>query len=227
MHRPAALAVLAITTALVASACAPSSQRVQAMRNVETPATLAEVKAFAVGRWQSLAVELRPTEDRTGTGVIQPTRLTRDFTMAPDDRFTGIIRLYGDDYGRLPLMAFEFAGSLRWGGPHPIAEGAYEIDYVLDEAFRVTPLHEQAAMMLNQGLVPGIEPFAVDVPQDILGKAFPMFNIAKDQVVTDYDLIFFRNGLLFMGAKHVDGTPFDRPERRPHQLQIPLQRVAG
>ena len=28
-----------------------------------------------------------------------------------------------------------------------------------------------------------------------------------------------------MGAKHVDGTPFDQPDRRPHQLQIPLVRV--
>ena len=23
----------------------------------------------------------------------------------------------------------------------------------------------------------------------------------------------------------IDGTPFDKPERRPHQLQIPLVRV--
>ena len=226
MHR-LALVALATSFAIVAAGCAPSSERAQAIRNIETPTTLGEVKAFAAGRWRSLAVELRPTEDRTGSGVVQPTRLTRDFTIEPDDRFTGVIRLYGDDYGRLPLMAFEFRGRLRWGEPHPIAAGAYEIDYVLDAAFRVTPLHEQAATMLNQGLVPGLEPFSVGVPQDILGKAFPMFNIAKNQVVTDYDLIYFRNGLLFMGAKHVDGTPFDRPERRPHQLQIPLQRVAS
>lgn len=26
-----------------------------------------------------------------------------------------------------------------------------------------------------------------------------------------------------MSAKHVDGTTSDRPERRPHQLQIPLE----
>lgn len=29
------------------------------------------------------------------------------------------------------------------------------------------------------------------------------------------------SGMLVMGAKHVDGTPFGTPERRPHQLQIP------
>jgi hypothetical protein len=52
-----------------------------------------------------------------------------------------------------------------------------------------------------------------------------MFNIKEGQIAADYDLIYFKNGLLFMGAKHVDGTPFDQPERRPHQLQVPLQKV--
>ncbi|MCH2137393.1 MAG: hypothetical protein MK101_12605 [Phycisphaerales bacterium] len=151
-----------------------------------------------------------------------PTRLTRDFTFTVDDRFVGKISLFADDYGKAPLMEFEFKGHLKWGKAHPIAEGAYEIDYVLDEGFGVTPLHEQAAMMLNQGLPEGMSAFKVGVQQDILEKAFPMFNIAEGQVVTDYDLIYFRNGLLFMGAKHVDGTPFDKVERRPHQLQIPL-----
>jgi hypothetical protein len=52
-----------------------------------------------------------------------------------------------------------------------------------------------------------------------------MFNIAAGQIVADYELIFFTHGLLFMGANHVDGTPFDRPERRPRQIQIPLMRT--
>ena len=52
-----------------------------------------------------------------------------------------------------------------------------------------------------------------------------MFHIEEGQIVGDYDLIYFKHGLLFMGAKHVDGTPFDKVENRPHQLQIPLERV--
>ena len=79
--------------------------------------------------------------------------------------------------------------------------------------------------MLNQVPVDGVEPFTVGRKQDILQKPFPMFNIAAGQIVSDYDLIHFNHGLLFMGAKQVDGTPFDRPERRPHQLQIPLRRT--
>lgn len=189
------------------------------------PRTLDEVKATAIGTWTSLSVELRPAEDRSGGGAVEPTRLRRDFVYNADDTFTGTITMYVDDYGQAPLMAFEFKGHLRWGGPHPIADGAWGIDYVLDLGFGVTPLHDDAAMMLNADLPDGMTPFAAGVKQDILGKAFPMFHLAEGQIVTDYDLIWFHGDLLFMGAKHVDGTPFDLPERRPHQLQIPMRRV--
>ena len=189
------------------------------------PRTLEEVKTYALGEWDSISVELRPTEDRTGAGQVLPTRLRRNFKFLPHDKFVGTITLLVDDYGQIPLMEFEFKGHLKWGGPHPIADGAWEIDYLLDEGFGVTPLNPQAAEMLNQAPVPGVEPFTDGIKQDILKKAFPMFNIVEGQVVTDYDLIYFRNGMLFMGAKHVDGTPFDKPDRRPHQLQIPLART--
>ncbi len=189
------------------------------------PRTLEEVQAFCRGSWTSLSVELRPTEDRTNSGVIEPTRLTRDFTYNDDDTFTGVITMYVDDYGQIPLMEFEFKGHLRWGDAHPIADGAFVIDYVLDNGFGVTPLADAAADMLNAALPPELDTFAAGVKQDILGKPFPLFNIEPSQILTDHDLIFFHSGLLFMGAKHVDGTPFDLPERRPHQLQIPLARA--
>lgn len=192
---------------------------------MKDPIQLAEVQVFARGQWESLSVELRPTEDRTGSGNIEPTYLKRQFTYKANDTFTGIITLYADNYGQMPLMEFEFKGHLKWGEAHPIAEGAWKIDYVLDAGFGVTPLHAQAAEMLNQVPVEGIASFQSGVKQDILGKSFPMFHIVAGQIVTDYDLIYFKNGLLFMGAKHVDGTPFDKPDRRPHQLQIPLVRM--
>ena len=225
MHRTSTLSSILLVAAM-AMGCASSQLRETAMQNIATPTTLAEVQQFAVGEWQSISVELRPAEDRAGTGQVQPTRLTRHFTFIDSERFVGVIRMYLDDYGKAPLMEFEFKGHLKWGGPHPIAEGAWAVDYVLDEGFGVTPLSAPAAAMLNQAPVPGLAPFAVGVKQDILGKAFPMFHIAAGQIVTDYDLIVFRNGMLFMGAKHVDGTPFDKPDRRPHQLQVPLVRVA-
>ncbi|MDW3195302.1 MAG: hypothetical protein R8G66_23200 [Cytophagales bacterium] len=192
---------------------------------IETPKTLEEVQAYALGEWESITVELRPTEDRTGSGKVEPTFLKRHFTYLDGDKFVGTITLFGDNYGQLPLMEFEFKGDLKWGDAHPIAAGAWKIDYVLNGGFGVTPLNDQAAAMLNQALPPGMPAFAANEQQDILQKAFPMFNIVEGQIVSDYDLIYFRNGLLFMGAKHVDGTPFDKVENRPHQLQIPLARV--
>jgi hypothetical protein len=37
-------------------------------------------------------------------------------------------------------------------------------------------------------------------------------------------LIYVLNGMLFWGAKHVDGRGFDKLENRPDNLQIPLIR---
>ncbi|NEQ50157.1 MAG: hypothetical protein F6K11_08510 [Leptolyngbya sp. SIO3F4] len=213
---------------LIFSSCNSQSmnKREEAIRNIERPKTLSEVKEYALGSWESLSIELRPTEDRVGSGEIQPTFLTRKFTYLEGDKFVGIITLFADNYGQAPLMEFEFKGNLNWGGEHPIAPGAWKVDYVLDEGFGVTPLNEQAAAMLNQALPEGMQAFEAGVQQDILEQAFPLFSIEEGQTVTDYDLIYFRNGLLFMGAKHVNGTPFDKPENRPHQLQIPLVRIS-
>ena len=201
--------------------------RQKAINMLKEPKTLEEVQKYALGEWESISVELRPTEDRTGSGKIEPTYLRRNFKFQPGNKFIGTITLYGDNYGQIPLMEFEFKGNLNWGERHPIADGAWKIDYVLDEGFGVTPLNEQSAAMLNQALPPGMSEFEAQTKKDILGKAFPMFHIVEGQIVSDYDLIYFKNGMLFMGAKHVDGTPFDKVENRPHQLQIPLIRVNG
>ncbi len=223
--------VLALVLTLVVTGLQPlTSQHMKSIREkakwmVQEPKTLEEVKAYALGEWKSISVELRPTEDRTGSGTIQPTYLRRHFTYLEDNTFIGTITLYGDNYGQMPLMEFEFKGDLVWGEAHPIVDGAWKIDYVLNKGFAVTPLHDQSAQLLNAGLPEGMSPFEANIKKDILGKAFPMFHIMEGQIVSDYDLIYFKNRLLFMGAKHVDGTPFDKVENRPHQLQIPLEKV--
>ncbi|MEM9053400.1 MAG: hypothetical protein AAGC47_15205 [Bacteroidota bacterium] len=214
---------LALCLGITQLSIAQTSNKTKKMN--QDPISLEDVKAFASGNWESISVELRPTEDRTGAGNIQPTYLTRKFSYLEADKFVGTITMYADNYGQMPLMEFEFKGDLVWGGEHPIAKGAWNIDYVLNEGFAVTPLHENAAQMLNGGLPEGMTPFENGVKKDILQQAFPMFHIVEGQIVSDYDLIYFKNGMLFMGAKHVDGTPFDKVENRPHQLQIPLVRV--
>ena len=192
--------------------------------NMNNPTTLSELKSAIIGTWKSLSVELRPTEDRTGTGNIKPVYLTREFNYSEDGSFSGTITMFADNYGKIPSMEFEFKGHLNWGDTHPIAEGAFCVDYVLDDDFSVTPLSDESAGMLNYVPVEGIQPFAKDVKQSIFKKAFPLFSIAEGEMLTDYDLLYLYNDLLFFGAKHVDGTPFDKPDRRPHQLQVPLVR---
>jgi hypothetical protein len=160
-------------------------------------------------------VKLRPTEDRTGTGTVTPTYLRRRFTYLSAEQFIGMITLFADNDGQLPLMEFEFKGSNALGRPAPHRRRRLVHRLRARCWLRAHPLHEQAAAMLNQVPVDGVEPFTVGRKQDILQKPFPMFNIAAGQIVSDYDLIHFNHGLLFMGAKHVDGTPFDRPEQRP------------
>ena len=188
------------------------------------PKTLDEVKQYVLGEWTSLSVELRPTEDRTGTGSVTPTYLKRNFQYLPGNTFVGVITMYGDNYGNIPFLEFEFKGRLHWGEAHPVADGAWMIDYILSDGFNVTPMHDNAVAILNQDRPETFEPFSVNNKSNILQKAFPLFNIREGEIVSDYDLIYFDHGLLFMGAKHVNGTPFDQAERRPHQLQIPLKR---
>lgn len=187
---------------------------------------LEDVKRWAVrgGEWVSIAPELRPFEDRTGTGRIAPFYVSRSFKYFEDDTFEGTITSFADPYGKIPLVRFVFKGHTVWGKPHPIAEGAYEIDYILDQGFEVTPLHQMFADQLNQAPTAGLSAWKVNVTQDIKGKEFPLFGIKAGQTVGDYDLIYVRDGLLFMGAKHVDGRGFDRPENRPTNLQVPLCR---
>ena len=86
----------------------------------------------------------------------------------PNDKFIGTITLFGDNYGQLPLMEFEFKGNVIWHDEHPIANGAWKIDYMLDEGFGVTPLNPQATEMLNMALPEGMSAFQNQVKKDIL-----------------------------------------------------------
>ncbi|MDX2283956.1 MAG: hypothetical protein NW241_07320 [Bacteroidia bacterium] len=177
------------------------------------------------GEWISISPELRPFEDRLGTGKIEPFYVQRKFQYLAGSRFQGSIISSADPFGQMPLVQFTFKGHTVWGPAHPIAAGAYEIDYLLDEAFEVTPLHPMFADQLNSAPAEGLNAWETGVMQDIKGKAFPMFGVKEGEIVGDYDLIYIFHDLLFMGSKHVDGRGFDKPENRPTNLQIPLFRV--
>jgi len=55
-------------------------------------------------------------------------------------------------------------------------------------------------------------------------KTFPPFGLAEGQVFKECDLIYLYDGMMFWGARNVDGRGFDTEENRPTNLQIPMIR---
>jgi hypothetical protein len=176
------------------------------------------------GRWVSITTELRPSSNKSATGEIQPFYCSRVFTYAPGDRFACTVMNYADANGKVPLVKIVIQGHNAWGGEHPIAQGAYNLDYIADEAYEVTPLHQGFAAVANKFPGNGLGTWEVNVMQDVKGKAFPLFSLVEGQTYVDYDLMYIYNDMLFNGSKNVDGRAFDKPENRPTNLQIPLVR---
>ena len=176
------------------------------------------------GQWISITTELRPSTNKSATGEIQPFYCSRVFTYSPGDRFACTVMNYADPNGKVPLVKIVIKGHNAWRGEHPIAPGAYNLDYIADEAYEVTPLHQGFADVANRFPGTGLNTWEVNVMQDVTGKAFPLFSLVEGQTYVDYDLIYIYNGMLFNGSKNVDGRAFDKPENRPTNLQIPLVR---
>lgn len=102
--------------------------------------------------------------------------------------------------------------------------GCQKIDYIANEAYEITPLIQGFADALNQAANKGFDKWEVNTKQNILGKAFAPFGLSAGQIYGEFDLIYILNDMMFWGAKHVDGSSFDRIENRPDNLQIPLIR---
>lgn len=188
--------------------------------------TLEEIKQFIQGgQWVSSTSELRPSTNKSATGEIQPFYCSREFTYSSGDRFACTVINYADANGKVPLVKMVIQGHNAWQGEHPIAKGAYNLDYIADETYEVTPLHQGFVTVANTFPGHGLKTWEVNVTQDVKGKAFPLFGLLEGHIYVDYDLIYISNDMLFNGSKHVDGRAFDRPENRPTNLQIPLVRL--
>jgi hypothetical protein len=187
--------------------------------------TIQEVRAaIEKNEWTSIAPEIRPSTVKTPSGDIKPLYCSRRFVYPGDDAFHLTFMNYADAFGKVPLVEMLIKGHIRFGGPHPIATGAYELDYIADTGFAITVLHEGLAGALNQAPLPdGIAKWEVNVPQDVLRKSVPAFGLSAGKYFTECDLIYVWNGLLFNGNRNIDGRPFDKPENRPTNLQIPLK----
>ena len=95
--------------------------------------TVAQTKAFIqAAEWESIAVELRPVKDRSGTEKILPFYVYRTFRFFAPDQFECTVINYADAGGKMPLVKIVIKGHNEWKGEHPVAEGAYNVDYIAD-----------------------------------------------------------------------------------------------
>jgi hypothetical protein len=181
-------------------------------------------KIIQENEWVSIATEIRPSTIKDANGNIKPFYCTRSFKYPAEDKFELTFTTYADSNGKVPLANMEIKGHLIFGKEHPISKGAYKLNYIADEEFEVTPLHPGFADALNNNLDVDLEKWKVNIKQSVKGKAFPTFGLAKGQIFEEYDLIYICNNMLFNGNRNIDGRPFDKPENRPTNLQIPLIR---
>jgi len=186
--------------------------------------TAEQTKQSTLGEWVSIAPEIRPSISKNADGSMKPFYLTRLFKYSAGDKFELTVFNSADAYGKIPLVRIVIKGYVVWQGEHPIAEGAQKVDFIADEAYEVTPLHQGFADVMNQVANQGFKKWEVNDMQSVKGKAFAPFGLIEGQTYAEYDLIYILNDMLFWGAKNVDGRGFDKVENRPTNLQIPLVR---
>lgn len=187
--------------------------------------TAEQIKHFIQGgKWVSISPELRPSISKNAAGDILPFYLTRSFTYSADDVFECTVINYADPSAKIPLVDITIKGHLVWLGEHPLTEGAYNLNYVADISYEITPLNQAFADAINKIPNSTLNKWELNKTQDVKGKAFPAFGLTEGQIYIDYDLIYIYDNLLFNGSKNVDGRAFDKPENRPTNLQVPLVR---
>jgi len=183
--------------------------------------TLEQVKGYSLGNWKSLTVEVRPSNTKNADGSLKPFYLTRNFILSTGDKFELIVTNYAEAFGKMPLAKMSIKGHIEWRGEHPIAPGAQKVDFFADEEYTVTPLLQSFADILNQ-YTKEFNEWKVGEAQSILKKTFAPFGLTEGRVFTEYDLIYLHDGMMFWGARNVDGRGFDKEENRPTNLQIPM-----
>ncbi len=213
-----ALVTMLLPLVLAACGTAPTTQRAW-------PAmTLEETRRAVVGDWISIAPEIRPSALKNQDGTLKPFYLKREFKVLPEDRFELVVVNSADPYGKVPLARIVIRGHMFWRGEHPIAPGAQKVDYVADEAYEVTPLHQGFADVLNHVAGNDYAKWSVGETQSIFGKGFAPFGLVAGKNFMEYDLVYLKHEMLFWGARNIDGRGFDTEQNRPTNLQIPLVR---
>ncbi len=100
------------------------------------------------GTWVSIAPEIRPSKNPDGT--LKPFYLSRTFTYRVEDRFELAVMNFADPFGKVAIARIDLAGHMSWREPHPIAPGAWKVDFVADEGYALTPLVPPFVDLLNK-----------------------------------------------------------------------------
>lgn len=202
------------------------------------PATAADtslegLQKRIVGHWKSIACELRPQQNETDPKLApSASYLKRDFVYGANGKFEANITVFADSACAVPAVSYDFAGEVKWHDRNPAIDGAWSQDYVLNQKLELTvlapPIIDKLKVLPDGACVDGN--FVLGEKRDILGKPCVLLKFVEgSKFVVDHDFLFVSDSmpdLLFMGAKHVDGTGFYSPENRPMVgLQQPLARV--
>ncbi|WP_316829703.1 hypothetical protein [Pedobacter aquatilis] len=187
-----------------------------------------EIRAALIHtKWASICTEIRPSILKDEKGNVKPIFCTREFDYMPEDIFELRFTSYGDSNGKLALSEMLIRGHIHFGEELALIAGAYEINYIADISFELTLLHDGMVETFNQlPQDPVLGKWTKNTSQAVLKKALPALGLKADEYFEEYDLIYLYDDLLFNGSRHVDGRPFDKPENRPTNLQIPLTRKA-
>lgn len=186
--------------------------------------TLEQTQQALLGDWASITPEIRTSALKNADGSLKPLYLKRDFKVLAGDRFELTIVNSADPYGKVPVARILLKGHMAWRGEHPIAPSAQKVDFTADESYEVTPLLQGFADVLNQVAAQGYAKWEVGQTQSVFGKSFVPFGLVAGKHFMEYDLVYLAHGLLFWGARNIDGRGFDSEQNRPTNLQIPLAR---
>lgn len=177
------------------------------------------------GTWQSIACELRPQAGQDG---IAPWYLKRSITFGPE-RIDAHFTTFADPSCTAPLLELKFGGDVRVLGPSGVAEGAREVDLIVNDYLTVTPQMEGFAGFLNSAEAGtcGAQAWSVGVEQDVFKTGCSVMGVAANSPTTEYEVLHVSAGHLYFGARPVNGTPLAQAEDRPTTLQMPLKRATG
>ncbi|MBL9054097.1 MAG: hypothetical protein JNN02_10245 [Tabrizicola sp.] len=161
-----------------------------------------------------------------------PNYLKRDFIWNAEGEVQANIAIFADAACSVPAASYDFAGEVVWRDANPAVAGAWSQDHVQNRKLELTVLAPPMVEQLNQ--LPegacGDGAFVAGAVRDVLGKPCALLTFVEGSAfVVDHDFLYVREDmpdLLFMGAKHVDGTGLYAPENRPQVgLQQPLIRM--